>query len=155
MIDEITRHLNSKSDKVDLKAEKIELGIADDIKKYADGTTGIINIAKQWNTIIKATLKDYLKSETVYKKALEQYDLDVKDARKTESNTKASIKRHESTIKDSNKIIATAKKAAAELGVDYTAIAGVKELESNLTKIASEIDSMIATNADISKFGVK
>jgi len=32
MIDEITRALNSKSDKVDLKAEKIELGLVEDLK---------------------------------------------------------------------------------------------------------------------------
>ena len=36
MIDEITRHLNSKSDKVDLKAEKIELAdVQSFIKKVA------------------------------------------------------------------------------------------------------------------------
>ena len=36
MINEITRALNSKSDKVDLKAETIELGLIDDIEKKVE-----------------------------------------------------------------------------------------------------------------------
>jgi hypothetical protein len=103
MIDEITRALNSKSDKVDLKAEKIELTIVGDMKKE------ISNAEKE------------LASVTTLKAKAKQPIEDAKTA-----NRQAGI-----YANNTLKLVENFKAQAKELGIDVPAEVKAYEVKAN------------------------
>ena len=117
MIDEITRHLNSKSDKVELKAETIELGLAEDILKE------ISNANKD--------IKNYLTSATSISSL----------ASKAVSDGNSYV---QSAVKI-DKILTTMKSKATELGVKAEEIKGYKEASDLLVRYdPSAVQSKVA-----------
>lgn len=106
MIDEITRKLNGNSDKVDLKAEKIELGLAEDILKE------ISNANKD--------IKNYLTSATSISSL----------ASKAVSDGNSYV---QSAVKI-DKILTTMKSKATELGIKAEDIKGYKEASDLLVR---------------------
>jgi SMC interacting uncharacterized protein involved in chromosome segregation len=119
MIDEITRHLNSKSDKVELKAEKIEMGLVEDIAK-------LTSQAK----VLGKNLNDSVNTADKLKKELET---EVSKVKKLYSEAEKF-----QTAED--KIWEKAKKATADLGLTYSSIKGWKEFESAGIQVNSGIN---------------
>lgn len=115
MINEITKKLNGISNKVDLKAEKIELGVADDISKM----TSDLNAEIQ-------KMESALKSMEDANKAIIKAN---QDADKVESQ---SMKVRDTAEKANSKVanvLSKADSAANDLGVDPKSIKGYTALD--------------------------
>jgi hypothetical protein len=123
MIDEITRALNSKSDKVDLKAEKIELTIVGDIDKG-----------------IKEALKELDSVEKLKAKAKQP----ITDA--ISANRQAGI-----IATNTLKLVENFKQQAKELGIDVPA--NIKDMEGRADKIITDFKAsqskLISINAEL------
>ena len=108
MIDEITRHLNSKSDKVELKAENIELSMLDDIKKeYASIMSMVkkseeaISKAKTSAVMGDSMINDFNSEVDKLEKLAKELGVSVKDINigKLSSDIKEASKLFNSIIK--------------------------------------------------------
>ena len=113
MIDEITRHLNSKSDKVELKAEKIELGLIDDFNKKLDG---LKNMDKYLTKVYSSAYKVWADIIDLERRKSDSYN-DLSDA----------VEDSESVIKEVSNEFEKVVKAAKELGINPTEIKGLTE----------------------------
>tara|TARA_R110002124_G_scaffold225172_1_gene390538 strand:+ start:132 stop:560 length:429 start_codon:yes stop_codon:yes gene_type:complete len=109
-----------RESKTELKAEKVNLGIAQDLRKTAEGVEGslktadkIIVIANKVNTTI-SNLSSDVKFYNKYKELVEK-DL-------------------ESAVKRLKSLKAEAEKAAKELGISVKDIDGYKEAQASLYK---------------------
>ena len=128
MINEITRALNGMSDKVDLKAEKIELGVVEDMKKSSEQTKkleGDLRASSKQMDDLTATRKKF---EVEYEKLQKQID-------KASESFFASEKKVDALAAKSNSLLDKAKRAANELGVNPTTIEGYKELEKDTANL--------------------
>ena len=123
----VLRHLN-KEENVELSSEKVELAALDDVNTSIEKLKGYDKSSGDWNKIVKATLKDYFKTEDAYKKVREELDADVKDATTTRKNTKGQISRNAKALKEAVASIKKAESAAKDLGIKVSDIPAVKEL---------------------------
>lgn len=123
MIDEITRALNGKSDNVDLKAEKIELGIIQDIDKLNSKLKGDL---KSILSLQSDALKERSKAFSIIRKA---YD----DAKKAQDSLIGKLAQFENASLEAEILFNNAKKASKELGVEYTDVKGVNDLQKTVS----------------------
>lgn len=127
MVNEIIKHLNSIGE-VNLSAQKIELGVVEDMKKSSEQTKkleGDLRASSKQMDDLTATRK---KLEVEYEKLQKQID-------KASESFFASEKKVDALAAKSNSLLDKAKRAANELGVNPTTIEGYKELEKDIDNL--------------------
>ncbi len=128
MIDEITRALNGKSDNVELKAEKIELGIADDLESAVKNLNGTLDTGQK---VVDAS--------TRANSAIKKVEQDVKFYNKYAKMTYDDIG---NAIKYVESLKSKAEKAAKDLGVNVEDIKGYKKAGDFIIDAKSVANSM-------------
>ena len=120
----------SKLPKTELSTQKVELGVVDDIAKA-------INDAK---TVLKELKDSNAKTSAADKALVQTIKSAIKEANKIDDNdAKLRSAAGKKTMKYAN-ILDKAEKAAKDLGVQETAIAGFIELEKLYVDIEDEAD---------------
>ena len=120
----------SKLPKTELATQKVELGIADDISKAVTDAKTVLKELKDSNAKTAAADKSLV--QTIKSAIKEANKIDDKDAKLRSAAGKK-------TMKYAN-ILDKAEKAAKDLGVQETAIAGFIELEKLYVDIEDEAD---------------
>ena len=122
MIDEITRVLNGKSDNVELKAEKIELGVVQDIEKLSSKLKSEI---KSILSLQNEANKERSNAFSVIRKAVE-------DAKKAQDRITGKFETFKISTLEAEILFGLAKKSSKDLGIDYSEVKGVKELQKTV-----------------------
>ena len=120
----------SKLPKTELATQKVELGIADDISKAVTDAKTVLKELKDSNAKTAAADKSLV--QTIKSAIKEANKIDDKDAKLRSAAGKK-------TMKYAN-VLDKAEKAAKDLGVQPTGIAGFLELEKLYVDIEDEAD---------------
>ena len=120
----------SKLPKTELATQKVELGVVDDIAKAINDAKTVLKELKDSNA--KTSAADKALVQTIKSAIKEANKIDDKDAKLRSAAGKK-------TMKYAN-ILDKAEKAAKDLGVQETAIAGFIELEKLYVDIEDEAD---------------
>ena len=120
----------SKLPKTELATQKVELGVADDISKAVTDAKTVLKELKDSNAKTSAADKSLV--QTIKSAIKEANKIDDKDAKLRSAAGKK-------TMKYAN-VLDKAEKAAKDLGVQPTGIAGFLELEKLYVDIEDEAD---------------
>jgi len=120
----------SKLPKTELATQKVELGVADDISKAVTDAKTVLKELKDSNA--KTSAADKALVQTIKSAIKEANKIDDKDAKLRSAAGKK-------TMKYAN-VLDKAEKAAKDLGVQPTGIAGFLELEKLYVDIEDEAD---------------
>ena len=120
----------SKLPKTELATQKVELGVADDISKAVTDAKTVLKELKDSNATTSAADKALV--QTIKSAIKEANKIDDKDAKLRSAAGKK-------TMKYAN-VLDKAEKAAKDLGVQPTGIAGFLELEKLYVDIEDEAD---------------
>lgn len=114
--------------KVELNARRVELGIADDIKKSIAVNKAALDEVKNLEAIAEAAKKTYLKAEA--------------EAVKVRTSTAKKADKYNKLEQKTDQLLAKAEAAAKGLGVKREAIDGFTELEDISIKLAMQTNNL-------------
>ena len=130
----VRKALFSEPKKVELSAEKVELGIVQDIEKLKTKLKGNI---KEMIAIEGEANSERSKAFNTIRKAVEE-------AKKVEEKLSSKFVQYKNATLEAEILFNDAKKAAKELGVDFNSVQGVQDLQkmvSTYDDYAEEIET--------------
>ena len=130
----VRKALFSEPKKVELSAEKVELGIVQDIEKLKTKLKGNI---KEMIAIEGEANSERSKAFNTIRKAVEE-------AKKVEEKLSRKFVQYKNATLEAEILFNDAKKAAKELGVDFNSVQGVQDLQkmvSTYDDYAEEIET--------------